>query len=151
MKLLWIVVRCYSLDLLQLIFNSKSLGSQQPCIKCNLTFSWGRSLQVVHTSIQIIPLVWIIASKTFEKFLKVLKIGFYKVFFRFFFSISIPFYSPHSDITVTKWRMDVKLIIESINFVRNKDKKPTTESIFNYVKTKAGECDLDLLKYWNLC
>ena len=47
--------------------------------------------------------------------------------------------------------MDVKLIIESINFVRNKDKKPTAESIFNYVKTKTGECDLDLLKYWNLC
>ena len=39
-----------------------------------------------------------------------------------------------------------EFIIESINFIRNKDKKPTTESIFNYVKTKTGECDLDLLK-----
>ena len=40
-------------------------------------------------------------------------------------------------------------IIESINFIRNKgnkDKQPTTESIFNYVKTKTEECDLDLLK-----
>ena len=51
--------RCYNLNLLQLIFNSKSLGSQQPCVKCNLTFSLeGRklriitagSLQLVHTS-----------------------------------------------------------------------------------------------------
>ena len=39
-----------------------------------------------------------------------------------------------------------EFIVESINFIRNKDKKPTTESIFNYVKTKTGECDLDLLK-----
>ena len=39
-----------------------------------------------------------------------------------------------------------ELIIESINLIRNKDKKPTTENIFNYVKTKTGECDLDLLK-----
>ena len=39
-----------------------------------------------------------------------------------------------------------EFIIESINFIRNKDKKPTTESIFNYVTTKTGECDLDLLK-----
>ena len=39
-----------------------------------------------------------------------------------------------------------EFIIESINFIRNKDKKPTTESIFNYVKTKTGECNLDLLK-----
>ena len=39
-----------------------------------------------------------------------------------------------------------EFIIESINFIRNKDKKPTTESIFNYVKTKTGVCDLDLLK-----
>ena len=39
-----------------------------------------------------------------------------------------------------------EFIIESINFIRNKDKKLTTESIFNYVKTKTGECDLDLLK-----
>ena len=39
-----------------------------------------------------------------------------------------------------------EFIIESVNFIRNKDKKPTTESIFNYVKTKMGECDLDLLK-----
>ena len=37
-------------------------------------------------------------------------------------------------------------IIESINVMWNKDKKPTIESIFNYVKTKTGECDLDLLK-----
>ena len=44
--------------------------------------------------------------------------------------------------------MDVakSLFIESIHFIRNKDKKPATESIFNYVKTKTGECDLDLLK-----
>ena len=39
-----------------------------------------------------------------------------------------------------------EFIIESINFIGNKDKKATTESIFNYVKTKTGECDLDLLK-----
>ena len=39
-----------------------------------------------------------------------------------------------------------EFIIESINFIRNKDKKPATESIFNYVKTKTGECGLDLLK-----
>ena len=39
-----------------------------------------------------------------------------------------------------------EFIIESINFIRNKDRKATTESIFNYVKTKTGECDLDLLK-----
>ena len=39
-----------------------------------------------------------------------------------------------------------EFIIESINFICNKDKKPTTKSIFNYVKTKMGECDLDLLK-----
>ena len=39
-----------------------------------------------------------------------------------------------------------KFITESINFIRNKDKKSTRESIFNYVKTKTGECDLDLLK-----
>ena len=39
-----------------------------------------------------------------------------------------------------------EIIIESINFIRNKDKKPLTESIFNYVKTKTGECDLDLLE-----
>ena len=39
-----------------------------------------------------------------------------------------------------------EFIIESINFIRNRDKKPTTESIFNDVKTKTGECDLDLLK-----
>ena len=39
-----------------------------------------------------------------------------------------------------------EFIIESINFICNKDKKPTTKSIFNYVKTKTGECDLDLLK-----
>ena len=40
-----------------------------------------------------------------------------------------------------------EFIIESINFIRNKDKKPTTESIFNYVRTITEECDLDLLKY----
>ena len=39
-----------------------------------------------------------------------------------------------------------EFIIESINFICNKDKKPTTECCFNYVKTKTGECDLDLLK-----
>ena len=39
-----------------------------------------------------------------------------------------------------------EFIIESINFIQNKDKKPTTESIFNYLETKIGECDLDLLK-----
>ena len=39
-----------------------------------------------------------------------------------------------------------EFIIESIYFIRNKDKKPTTESIFNYVKTKTRECDLDSLK-----
>ena len=38
-----------------------------------------------------------------------------------------------------------EFIIESINFIGNKDKKPTTESIFNYVKTITGKCDLDLL------
>ena len=38
-----------------------------------------------------------------------------------------------------------EFIIESINFIRNKDKKPTTESIFNYVKTKTGECNLEYL------
>ena len=37
-------------------------------------------------------------------------------------------------------------IIESINLIRNKDKKPTAESIFNYVETKTGECNLYLLK-----
>ena len=44
--------------------------------------------------------------------------------------------------------MDVakSLFIESIHFIRNKDKKPATESIFNYVKTKTGECDIDLSK-----
>ena len=40
-----------------------------------------------------------------------------------------------------------EFIIESINFIQNKDKKPTTESILNYVNAKKGECDLDLLKY----
>ena len=39
-----------------------------------------------------------------------------------------------------------EFIIESINYIRNKDKKTTTESIVNYVKTKTGECDLNLLK-----
>ena len=39
-----------------------------------------------------------------------------------------------------------EFIIKSINFIRNKYKKPTRESIFDYVKTKTGECDLDLLK-----
>ena len=39
-----------------------------------------------------------------------------------------------------------EFMIESINFMQNKDKKPTTESIFNYVKRKTGEWDLDLLK-----
>ena len=39
-----------------------------------------------------------------------------------------------------------EFIIESIKFIRNRNKKPTKESIFNYVKTKTGECDLDLLK-----
>ena len=39
-----------------------------------------------------------------------------------------------------------EFIIESINLIRNKDKKLTIFSIFNYVKTKIGECDLDLLK-----
>ena len=39
-----------------------------------------------------------------------------------------------------------EFIIESIKFIRNKDKKPTTESIFDYVKTKTEDCDLDLLK-----
>ena len=39
-----------------------------------------------------------------------------------------------------------EVTIKSINFIGNKDKKPTTESIFNYVKTKTGERDLDLLK-----
>ena len=34
----------------------------------------------------------------------------------------------------------------NVNFIQNKDKKPTTERIFNYVKTKTGEYDLDLLK-----
>ena len=38
-----------------------------------------------------------------------------------------------------------EFIIESINFIRNKYKEPTTESIFSYVKTKTRECDLDLL------
>ena len=37
-----------------------------------------------------------------------------------------------------------EFIMESINFIRNKDKKPTTESIFNDVKTKTGERNLDL-------
>ena len=31
-------------------------------------------------------------------------------------------------------------------FYTKQDKKPTTESIYDYVKTKTGECDLDLLK-----
>ena len=39
-----------------------------------------------------------------------------------------------------------EFILESINFIRNKNKKLTTKSIFNYVKTKTGECNLDLLK-----
>ena len=39
-----------------------------------------------------------------------------------------------------------EFIIESINLIRNKDKKLTIFSIFNYVKKKIGECDLDLLK-----
>ena len=39
-----------------------------------------------------------------------------------------------------------EFIIESINFIPNKDQKPTTESTLNYVKTKTGEYDLDLLK-----
>ena len=42
--------------------------------------------------------------------------------------------------------MDDTKSFESINFIQNKDKKATTESIFNYVKTKTGECDLDLLE-----
>ena len=37
-----------------------------------------------------------------------------------------------------------EFIMESINFIRNKYKKPTTESIFNYAKTKMGEYDSDL-------
>ena len=39
-----------------------------------------------------------------------------------------------------------EFILESINFIRNKNKKLRTKSIFNYVKTKTGECNLDLLK-----
>ena len=39
-----------------------------------------------------------------------------------------------------------EFIMESINFIRNKYKKPTTESIFNYAKTKMGEYDSDLQK-----
>ena len=31
-------------------------------------------------------------------------------------------------------------------YTKHKDKKPTTETIFNYVKKKLGEWDLDLLK-----
>ena len=63
-------------------------------------------------------------------------------------NLLIDYYLSLSDITVAKWQMDVKkgFIIESINFIRSKDKKPTTESIFNYIKTKTGERDLDLSK-----
>ena len=37
-----------------------------------------------------------------------------------------------------------EFVIESIKFLRNKDEKPTTESIFNYVKTKTEECESSL-------
>ena len=40
-----------------------------------------------------------------------------------------------------------EFIIESINFIQNKDKNPLTQSFFNYIKTKMGEFDLDLLKF----
>lgn len=39
-----------------------------------------------------------------------------------------------------------EFIVESINFIRSKDKQPTAENIFNYVKTKTDDCDLALLK-----
>lgn len=39
-----------------------------------------------------------------------------------------------------------EFIVESINFIRSKDKQPTAENIFNYVKTKTDDCDLVLLK-----
>ena len=39
-----------------------------------------------------------------------------------------------------------EFIIESINFIQNKDKKPTAECMFSYIQTKKGECDLGLLK-----
>ena len=39
-----------------------------------------------------------------------------------------------------------EFINESRNFIRNKDKKPTAESIFNYVKTKTGEWDLRFIE-----
>ena len=40
-----------------------------------------------------------------------------------------------------------EFIIESINFIQNKDKNPLTQYFFNYVNTKMGEFDLDLLKF----
>ena len=36
--------------------------------------------------------------------------------------------------------------MESINFIRNKDKKSTTKSIFDNVKTKTGEFDSEFLE-----
>ena len=68
LKLLWMVVRCYNSNLLQLIFNLKSIGRQHPCVKCNFFirrkkidehYRWSARPH----SIQIIPLVWIIATK----------------------------------------------------------------------------------------
>lgn len=40
-----------------------------------------------------------------------------------------------------------ELINELINLILNKDKKPTTESIFISAKTKTGKCDLYLLRF----
>ena len=37
-----------------------------------------------------------------------------------------------------------EFVIESINVIGNKDKKPTTKSVFNYVKTKTEECESSL-------
>ena len=66
LKLLW--MRCYNSNLLQLIFNSKSLGRQQPCVKCNFFIRRKKIDDHYRCSarprtIQIIPLVWIIATK----------------------------------------------------------------------------------------
>ena len=37
-------------------------------------------------------------------------------------------------------------ICETINSLRNKGKKPTTDTIFTAIKKDLGKCDLDLLK-----
>ena len=62
LKLLWMIVLCYNSNLLQLIFSLRSLGRQQPCVKCNFFIRRKKIDNYYRWSarphyIQIIPLV----------------------------------------------------------------------------------------------